>query len=273
MDEIRRKLELIDRQLAGYYVHRQIVTTCPLVFVAVGLIGGIIVQRRFDLPVTVWLVLMALSACAAVSCFAIQQSSATNWQYVTAYLALVCFVCLGAVRLTSYSSAAPDDIRNLVADERRLATIRGQLITEPRIDKYPDWQFARFKPTDPTSSFYVRLEAIETAAGWVDVCGILRVQVGEPVLDLNPGDDIRAYCWLERFSPPANPGQFDVAAYLARRNIYIAASIKSRDSIEVLHTSAAGAFARLKSRISRLAATALLGDLPQDDDGHGPGKI
>jgi len=269
MDEIRRKLELIDRQLAGYNVHRQIVTTCPLVFVAVGLMVGIIIQSRFDLPVTVWLMLMALSACAAVLCFAIHQFSSANWQYVTAYLALACFVCLGAVRLTTYRRPAPDDIRNLVTDERRLATIRGLIVTQPHIDKYPDWEFARFKPTDPTSSFYVSLEAIETAAGWVDVCGTVRVQVGEPVLDLNAGDDVTAYCWLERFSPSTNPGQFDIAAYLARRNVFVGVSIESRDGIKILRSPPVGLFIKLRTRIRQAASSALVGDLPQEDTSRG----
>jgi len=269
MDEIRRKLELIDRQLAGRNFHRQIVTTCPLVFIAVGLIAGILVQTRFDLPVSAWAILLGLFAAAAVSCFTIQQFSSANWQYVTAYFALACFICLGAIGVTNYRRAEPDDVRALVADERRLAAIRGRLITEPHIEKYPDWEFARFKPTDPTSSFYLNVRQVETAAGWANATGRIRVQVGEPVLDLSAGDDIAAYCWLERLTSPTNPGQFDTAAYLASRNIFVAASIKSRDGIRLLRSTPAGAFARLKTRIRQAATTALLGDLPQEDSGQG----
>ncbi|MFH1718022.1 MAG: ComEC/Rec2 family competence protein, partial [Planctomycetota bacterium] len=249
--------------------HRQIISTCPLVFVAVGLIAGILVQSRFDLPVSTWLVLLGLLAAAAVLCFIFQQFSSANWQYVTAYVALACFICLGAIRVTSYCRPEPDDIRTLVADGRRLATIRGRLITEPHIEKYPDWEFARFKPTDPTSSFYLNVRQVETAAGWANATGRIRVQVEEPVLDLSAGDDIAAYCWLERLTSPTNPGQFDTAAYLASRNIFIAASIKSRDGIRLLRSTPAGAFARLKTRIRQAATTALLGDLPQEDSGQG----
>jgi len=68
---------------------------------------------------------------------------------------------------------------------------------------------------------------VETINGWVKASGTVRVQVAEPVLDLKAGDYIQAYCWLERFKEPTNPGQFDVSRYLARKNVFIAASVKS----------------------------------------------
>jgi competence protein ComEC len=269
MDEIQRKLELIDKQLAGRSFHQRIISTCPLVFVALGLIAGILLQSRCELPVSVWLILLGLLAAASVMSFVIQRSSSANYQYAAAYLALSCFVCLGAIRLTGYYQPEPDDICNLVLDERRLATVRGLIVTEPRISRYPDWKFARFKPTDPTSSFYLKTREVKTATGWAKISGTVRVQVDEPVLDLKVGQAIQAYCWLDRFEPPTNPGQFDVAGYLARRNVLIGASIKSRDGIKLLPSPPAGAFTRLKAQIRQAATTALLGDLPQEDAGRG----
>jgi len=210
MDDIRRKLELIDRQLTGPNFHERVISTCPLVFVAVGLIAGIMIQEKSGVSVYIWLILLAAPAVATVFFFVMPHFSSTG-RYVTAYLALTCFICLGAIRLTSYSQPEPNDIRNLVADEPKLASIRGSVVTEPYISKYPDWEFARFKPSDPTSGFYLKVTEVESVAGWAEVTGTVRVQVGEPVLDLQPGDNIQAYCRLERFRPPTNPGQFDVA--------------------------------------------------------------
>ena len=193
----------------------------------------------------------------------------SSGRYVTAYLALACFVCLGAIRLTSYSQPEPNDIGNLVAEEPKLAAIRGTVITEPYISKYPDWEFARFKSSDPTSSFYLKVTEVEGVAGWAAVTGTVRVQVGEPVLDLQPGDNIQVYCWLDRFGPPTNPGQFDTAAYLARKNIYVGVYIESRGGIELLQNTSAGVFASFKSRLRRAATNALVGDLPQEDTSRG----
>jgi competence protein ComEC len=263
MDDIRRKLELIDRQLKGPNFHERVISTCPLVFVAIGLIAGIIIQDLFSLSVYIWLILLAVPAAATVFFFVMPQFFSIA-RYITAYLALACFICLGAVRLTSYSQPKPDDIRNLVVDEPKLATVRGSVLTEPYINRYPDWEFARFKPSDPTSSFYLKITEVESIAGWVEVTGTVRVQVSEPVLDLQPGDNIQAYCWLDRFGPPMNPGQFDVVGYLARRNIFVGVYIESRDGIELLQSSPAGTFARFRARLKQTATNALVGDLPQE---------
>ncbi|MHC4464682.1 MAG: ComEC/Rec2 family competence protein, partial [Planctomycetota bacterium] len=137
------------------------------------------------------------------------------------------------------------------------------------MNRYPDWKFARFKPTDPTTGFYLRVTEVKGVAGWARTVGTVRMQVSEPVLDLKAGDDIQAYCWLGRFNAPTNPGQFDIAGHLARRNIFISASVKSRHGIKLLRSPPAGAFTRLKTRIRQTATRALLGDLPQEDASRG----
>jgi competence protein ComEC len=268
MDDIRRKLELIDRQLTGPNFHERIISTCPLVFAAVGLIIGIIIQDLSGTSARIWLVSLVLPVSAAVFLFVTPKFSSAA-RYVTAYLALASFACLGAIRLTAYSQPEPNDISNFVADEPKLATIRGFVITEPYVNKYTDWEFAPFKPGDPTSSFYLKVTEVENVAGWAAATGTVRVQVGEPVLDLQAGDNIQAYCWLDRFRPPTNPGQFDIAAYLARRNILVGVYIESRDGIELLQSSPRGAFAKLITRIRRAATTALVGDLPQEETSRG----
>ena len=124
MDEIKRKLALIDRQLAGRRFHARAVSTCPLVFVAVGLIAGILVQSRFGLPVSTCSALLGLLATVTVVLFITQQFSGGNFQYVTAYLALGGFACLGAIRLTDYHDPAANDIRNCITNQIGRASCR-----------------------------------------------------------------------------------------------------------------------------------------------------
>ncbi len=182
MDEIKRKLALIDKQLAGRDFHARIVSTCPLVFVAVGLIAGILIQSRLALPVPIFLVLLGLLTAAAVFAFIIQQLSGIRCQYVTAYLALGCFACLGAIRLTNYHDPAINDIRNCVTDERKLATIRGRIVTEPYVNEYPGW---KPNPDSPTLAVcrqvYERLfgeEPTVTAIHAGVECGLIGQRVG-----------------------------------------------------------------------------------------------
>jgi hypothetical protein len=243
MDDIQRKLAAIDAQLtAGPLTsYKQISATAPLLFAATGLIAGILIQNALSEPqvtshgpriIYFWLILLALSAIAAVLIFAIPKAAKLGpfALVLLSSCALICFTCLGAVRLIAFRHPAPNDIRNLVTDKRTLATIRGSIVTDPYIDQRR-WEFAKFKPTDPSTSFYLKLSEVETTTSWAKAAGTVRVRVDEPVLDLKTGDNIQAYCWLDMFKPPTNPGQFNIADYLARKNIFIAASVKSRDGI------------------------------------------
>jgi len=308
MDDIQRKLALIDKQLAGgpANLHKRIISTCPLVFPAVGLIIGILTQSTFDLSLPFWLILLTLCVISAVYLFVTKKEGKLG-PYALVLIsscALISFACLGSIRLTSYFKPKPNDISNFLTDERKtnlekrltaettehaetkkesksnsaisansavkenepkLATIRGLIITDPYINENPDWAFARFKPTDPTSSFYLKVTEVQTAIGWPKATGTVRVQVDEPVLDLKAGDYIQAYCWLDRFKPPTNPGQFDTTKYLARKNVFIAASVKSRDGIQLLKSPPTATFTKLKRRIRQTATQALLGSLSPEE--------
>ncbi|MHC4545031.1 MAG: DNA internalization-related competence protein ComEC/Rec2 [Planctomycetota bacterium] len=232
-----------------------------------------LVQSAFTLSTSFWLILLVFCILAAVISYLASRKSyfvkEKNLPLISAYMALLCFLCLGAIRLISFHQSKPNDIRNLVDNERKLATIRGVIITEPYIQKNEQWKFAKFKYTDPTSSFYFKMDQIKTIDGWAKAGGTVRVQVSEPVVDLKAGDYIQAYCWLDRFKQASNPGQFDVAKYLARKSIFIAASVQSRDGIELLESSPAGLFTKIKRKLTETATQALLGDLSPEEVSRG----
>ena len=257
-------MALIDKQLAAgpAYFHKQIITTCPLAFVATGLIAGILIQNASTLPIWAWLIL--LTVFATVTCLFFIRQKLEITPFIIAYTTLVCFVCLGAIRLANYYQPAPNDIRNLVAEEQMLATIRGLIVTEPYTSDRK-WEFARFMYTDPTSSFYVSVKELETATGWAKASGTVRVQVDEPALDLKAGDYVQLYCWLDRFKHTTNPGQFDTAQYMRRNNVFIAASVQSRDGIEVLERKSGSIFWKVRNKISETFTQALLGDQPPQE--------
>jgi len=142
-----------------------------------------------------------------------------------------------------------------------LSKLESIITTEPYINQNQQWKFARFTYTDPTSSFYLKVKQVKAVTGWAETSGIVRVQVDQPVLDLKAGDYIQAYCWLDKFKEATNPGQFDIAKYLAQRNVFIAASIDSRDGIELVQDFRKGAFTKLKSKLREIATQALLGEL------------
>ncbi|HLB73928.1 MAG TPA: ComEC family competence protein, partial [Sedimentisphaerales bacterium] len=276
MDPIQRKLALIDKQLAGGDFHNRIITTAPLVFAAVGLMLGILLQEGLSGPAGKddaslfpcgWVVLLGSCSLAAAALFA--ANNRYSRPQVIAYAAFVCFICLGAVRVISFNRPASNDIRRLVGGDPRLAQVRGLIVTEPYVQRHEEWAFARFKPTDPTSSFYLKLTVAKAVDGWAKVRGMVRVQVDAPILDLKPGDYIEAYCLLDRFKPATNPGQFDMARHLAGRGVFISASVESREGIELLETPPVALFAKLRVKVRQVAAEALLGSVPPDEPGRG----
>jgi len=274
MDDIKRRLAVIDRGLAGRDAnyHEQIVNTAPLLFCAAGLLAGIAIQSFLWLSIWPWVLLLA--ACAAAVVLQVvflgnNPDGRINPVYVTAYLAFGCFVCFGAIRLNSFYTPASNDIRNFVADGRTLATVRGVIVTKPYTNHEQDWAFSKFKFTDPSSSFYLKLRQVETTDGWSKTAGRLRVQVAEPIPDFNAGDYVQLYCRLERFSPATNPGQFDMAKYAERKGVFVAASVLTRDAIELLEDEKQGLWAGIKRKVRTAATQALLGDMPDDQNPRG----
>lgn len=274
MDDIRRKLTLIDKQLKPGNLHRQIISTSPLLLPAVGLMTGIVIQDAISGPdrtnsndFITW-VLLAVPAISAVVALWVLASHKYKLQpHTAAYIAFVCFACLGAVRLLSFGRGGPTDIRNFVGKEPKLATIRGLVISEPYRER-KQWYFAHLTYSDPSSSFYMKLLDVKTGSGWTKVAGKIRVQVDEPVLDIRAGDYIQAYCWLNRFEPPSNPGEFDIQKYLARKNIFVAASIRSRDAIEPPQPHPGGTFVKFKRHLQEIASRALLGEMDVENENY-----
>jgi competence protein ComEC len=265
MDEIQRKLALIDEQLAGGGLHRRLVSTAPLLFPAVGLIAGIVVQDRLLRPLSgtasctaLWLWLAMLGVVAGAAGVHLLRCRKDLRPEGFACTTLLAFTCLGGIRLAAYEQADPRDIRNRVGRDRVLATVGGRVLTEPSQERQ-DWCFAELVPADPSSTFYLKLDRVRTSAGWQPVVGTIRMQVDEPVPHLKPGDYIQAYCWLHRFEAPTNPGQFDLAGHLQRRNVVVGASVPAREAIEVRDESPRNLRLRVRSGLAEFAARGLLG--------------
>jgi competence protein ComEC len=242
------------------------VSSTPLLFVAVGLVLGICLQRYLEIGVWVWLAILLIFFIAGlVISFCRLKARVT----ILAYIAMLCAVCLGAVRLAVYNHIPAKDIRNFVGRERVLVTIRGSIVTDPYTRYKDDWAFAKFSHSDPSSSFYLKLKEAETVDGWKEVCGKIRVVADEPILDLKEGDYIEAYCWLSRFRGATNPGQFDLAGYMAGGNVYVGASVKSRQGFKLLSEKRSGSWAGVKERFREIVSGALLDDETIDERERG----
>jgi len=258
---------LLDAQLAERgALAEQIFSRSPLALLAVGFIAGIVIQNFLN-PAIGWLLVILGLCTITIAVFLFLQNHPSGL-YVIACSAGVAFACLGAIRLTYFNQPAANDIRNLVGAERTLATIRGHVITEPRLEARDSWKFGRFLWSEPATSFYLKLKEAETKTGWVRITGTVRVQVAQPATDIKVGDYIQAYCWLDGFGEPLNPGQFNLKKYLVQRGVFIGASVKSRAGIELLARGGLTLLARVKNRLRTVAAEALFGEMSPDDESN-----
>jgi competence protein ComEC len=223
--------------------------------------AGIIFQNKIMAPIRIWFFIIAVCAAVLFTMWVIKFQRI----YIVVSLVLMCFFCTGAIRLASFNRASPDDIRNSVGNEPNLATLRGVIVTEPYSDSN-EWRFSKFLPTDPRSSFYLNVTEAESVAGWVKASGLVRVRVQEPILDLRCGDYIETFCRLDRFEGATNPGEFDIAKYMARKGVYVAAAVESRDAIKVLQNGSAGRFSRFKMGLRKAAVESLLGGSYSKDE-------
>lgn len=269
MDEIQRRLRDIDRGYApGLELMAETAATSPLVFCALGLMMGILLANALPAGLWLWPALCGGSAAAALV-LALTGKHTKQLPFLVV-LVMVCFVGLGGTRLATFRNLQSNNIANLVGADRTLATIRGTVVSNVYLEDRNKWVFGKYLHTDPGSSFYLRVEQVQTPSGWAEACGTVRVQVKETVLDVAMGDKVQMYCWLSRFEPPGNPGEFDVAAYLARRNVFIAAMVQSRSGIELLRPDnprSQSLLLHLRKKLSSAAADCALGaPLPQTEN-------
>jgi len=257
LDAISRQLRLLDKRLEEKARPLQLIfTRAPLLSAAIGLIAGIFIQNLFNLPIAGPLIILVLAGIATVV-FYFQKPPLRL--YGLAFAACLAFVCLGAIRLTTFYQPGTNDIRNFIGSQRRLASLRGSIITTPYIEDKTSWKFGRYTFGEPATSFYMKLDSVKTTAGWADACGDIRVRISEPVEELRPGHRIRIMCWLDRFGGPLNPGQFNFARYLKQRRVFVGASVKSLQAVEIL-SEPAGSWAGLTYKLKGFAAEALLGE-------------
>lgn len=271
MDQIQSKLYQLDKRLKGFGgLVKERISASPVLFIAIGLILGVIIQNTFEMPLWCWCVFLGFLFLAALIlfCHLLVQSYCGNIKNPVslATAVLLCALCLGAIRLITYRQAAPNDIRNFVNDKPVLATIRGTIISEPYVNSNENWKFAKFSHSDPTSSFYLKLTETESVDGWAKVKGIIRVGVNEPILDLSIGEHIEACCILENFTAASNPGQFCSASHFAGNNIYAKAVIKSGEAITILSDRDSPFFVKFKNKIRQIAYQAVLGDVQFQDE-------
>jgi len=267
LDEIQQKIEDFQSQLIPRQtLLKQTLLSCPAVLPAVGLITGLVLQFYFVLSLSLWFVILIL--CAIL--YLIWRLFSTSSIYFLFIVIFLCFTCLGSIRLTAYNMPASNDIRNIMIDDFTFAHIKAQIISKPRIvvADENDWLFSKFSQSLPYTTFYAKVTDIKTTAGWKKAAGTIKFYISEDANYLKTGDEFQSFCRLRNFSPPDNPGQFNIVRYMNSNAVYIAASVKSTNAITFLNIENKNpkSLLDLKAKLRQLAITALHGDAQQQNN-------
>ncbi len=201
----------------------------PLAGVAAAFICGIIVGRYVPLTLLFWAACGFASFLVAIVTFRRPYLlSVTS----AAILASVAFLGAALTR-QAYYTVADDDIVTYTDRRATLATVRGRIITSPKI--YNPSASVKFGYTrGPQTCFVVRAMQIRTTGGWQKVGGLARVTIGQIDDRLAAGQKVELLCWLSRPRGPANPGQFDWAAKAKINRVLTRINVPAADGVTIL---------------------------------------
>jgi competence protein ComEC len=179
----------------------------PFFGVAISAIAGILVaDNRPRYSLTLAVVLLAIAITAWFS----RRSLATY--------ALVGFgfFILHSVRTTD---SAGQQLARALGDEPRPITIRGTVITEPKISEHG------------YASFLLKAEAIEIDGESKTFRAKLFTRWRHAV---EFGDEIKLFGTAQKIEGPRNPGEFDLRAYLAREDVHRALIVRYPENGAIL---------------------------------------
>jgi competence protein ComEC len=127
------------------------------------------------------------------------------------------FFYLHGVRIT----AAPGlQLARELGDEPRPATVRGAVISEPKVS------------AKDFASFLLEAESIEID-GEERPCRVRFLARWHHAVDF--GDKVKLFGTLEKVEPPRNPGEFDLRSYLARQDVHRALIVRYAENGAVLN--------------------------------------
>ena len=179
-----------------------LMAAAPLSPVAVGIISGIVVDRRFGPDPWIFGSLLAGATIAALF---------GRIRVLTAPLIVViAAVAAGGLLHCSSARVVPQSSIKRVADrEGRIARIRGVVASEPRLLQTNDGPFSRWQYRSDETAFLLDVEKIEGEDGWFSATGLIRVTMREAVFDLREGESVEVFGRIVALVPPMNPGAFD----------------------------------------------------------------
>ena len=263
-DLIRLNLQRLDAETGTKPLLERTFTAAPILPFAVAFILGIIIAENLTSARYLWsilIVVIVLNGIVLICC--IPAGPRVRLQ-LTLIGSCSIVLALGTIRYYALINIPPDHISHYFNTERELATLEGKVVSAIRTDEHQTG-ISSIPWLNRKSAFYLSTTGLKAADGWHTASGKVRVQVDEPITHVQPGNTVRITCWLSRFSPSPNPGQFDLSRHMARQGVTIAASVAIKEGVEVIDSNSS-LLSRMRSTLYGLTSDALLDESVIDTD-------
>jgi competence protein ComEC len=185
----------------------------PLILLGVAAVGGILAAEFVPAPIEPLFIAIVLMASACLI-------RPAGW--LSYFLTAAVFYTLHLVQQTY---APGKELSTRVGDTTRVVSVTGTVQSEPKISP------------NEFMTFLLQLDTIEIGGDTIPCIATVRVRwKGNPKL----GDRLKVTGVIEPIPPPRNPGEFDMRAYLARRDVYNGVFVRYSEDGTILQTGMAG---------------------------------
>ncbi|OQY07028.1 MAG: DNA internalization-related competence protein ComEC/Rec2 [Planctomycetales bacterium 4572_13] len=253
---IRLNLERMDALTSNKPLVDRLFSSAPVLPFTIAFGLGILLAYKIRTPSVVWIAVCGMTIMAGLCLFFTLKTKKGLRLALALTGACLAVLALGTVRSYSVTNIAPNHISGYLQDQRELATLEGKVISSVRNDA-PSRGLSSIPWLGSQSSFCLETERVKTPSGWQKAIGKVRVQISEPVHHVQPGNTVRIDCWLSRFTPPPNPGQFDLQKHMHQRGVYLAAAVPIAEGVRIVDPSVP-LLPKIRSVLYPLAAGALL---------------
>ena len=177
-----------------------------------------------------WALLSVAGAALAASVVA----RFTKQRWLTVSCLLVAVAGAGAVRHhDAWSVCGTTEIGLFAKEEATPAQIRGVITQRPIVSHSDGRDSPRSGRSLTRTTFVIRCRQLRDGEKWIDVTGLVRVDITSEVSELRVGDEVQLTGRMALPFPTGNIGEFDFAAMLRRQGIRAVLRCRSQEAVSV----------------------------------------
>lgn len=204
----------------------------PLVSIFVVASSGIVVDDRYDIALTSWLL---TAACGLTGWILTHRQ---RWQTVSSVLLLLAISSVaGAWHHVYWRLYRDDEIGRTATADLTPVCLEAIAANAPRLRAAPPEDPMSTMPNDERSVLMVSATRVRDGIVWRSASGTLQVTVPGRLTGVRAGDRLLIFGSLSGVSAPLNPGEFDFATSQRQRRMLCRMSVDAPECLKVIETA------------------------------------